>query len=187
MRSRLLLPSLALTLTACGSLSLYTESAQVDLVGPEVQVYPAGVQTRLTGMFESGPTDMFTVSAGHNRTNRRDWGEHDEETGDGVGVGVGWRRYDGPGYSGWMWGGRVDLWDLDIDWVDAPGTPSQTTGLTEVVVLQPTMLGGYRWDLGGWQLEATLGLGVEINVDTSGGDVGEGPIALAGLSLTNWF
>ena len=145
----------------------------------EAQAYPAGLQTTVTGLWDLGDTDVLTVRAGWNETDRRDWGEHDDETGGGPGIGAGWRRYESPARTGWMYGAYLDVWDLDIDW-DEGGT----AGKTEVLVVQPTLQGGYRWDLGAWHLDLTAGLGVEVNVDTDGEDVGEGAIALIGFTLT---
>ena len=61
------------------------------------------------------------VSAGANVTDRGDWSEHDNEEGFGSGVGGGWRRYGNSGRVGFFWGGRVDLWSLEIDWEDDSG------------------------------------------------------------------
>lgn len=158
-------------------------------VGPEVQVYPAGVQFAAFSMWEVNSTDAVTARVGWNETDRRDFGDHDDETGGGPGFSGGWRRYFGEDHSGWMLGARTDVWFLDIDWVDRPGGAGERRGNTDVVVLQPTVLGGYRWNLGvsGWALELTAAGGTEINVSTSGEDVGEGAIGLLGFHLTRSF
>jgi len=158
-------------------------------VGPEIQAYPAGVQAAALAMWEISDTDVVTARVGWNETDREDFGEHDDETGGGPGFSGGWRRYLGENHSGWMFGGRADVWFLDIDWTDHPGTPSEAGGNTDVVVLQPSVLGGYRWKLGAseWYLDLTAAVGVEINVSTSGEDVGEGAIGLLGFSLTHAF
>ena len=78
-------------------------------------------------------------------------------------------------------GTAQDVWDLEIDWED----PGPVTGSTDVIVVQPTAEVGYGFRLGedGWRVELTFGLGAEINVDTDGDDVGEGAIALLGVTL----
>ena len=40
---------------------------------------------------------------------------------------------------------------------------------------------------GGWSLTAKVSLGFEINVQTSGEEVGEGPISLLGVTLNKRF
>lgn len=82
-------------------------------------------------------------------------------------------------------GGRLDLWQLEIDWVQNPGSAAERRGETETLVLQPTIRGGYRWRLGdsGWNLELNAAVGAEINVSTAGEEVGEGAIGLVGIGL----
>ena len=49
--------------------------------------------------------------------------------------------------------------------------------------MQPSVELGYSWkQSNGSRLDLTGGLGVEVNVDTDGEDVGEGIIALGGIS-----
>jgi len=72
----------------------------------------------------------------------------------------------------------VDLWFLDIDWKDDPNL----SGSTDVVVLQPTVEGGYAWWLGPGRLELLAAVGAEINVDEDGEDVGDGAIGLIGFT-----
>lgn len=151
-------------------------------LAPEVQVYPAGVIPGL--QLRRHPTSADTVyfRVGANLTERNDWGEHDDESGTGFGGGIGWRRSLAgvPGGTGWLYGARMDLWSLEIDWRD----PGPREGTTDVLVLQPTLEAGYGWTLtSGSRVELVLGLGAEINVDTDGEDVGEGAIALVGLTF----
>lgn len=152
-------------------------------LGLEVQGYPAGVIAGVHLQRQLGERDALTFRLAWNETDRRDFGEHDDETGGGFGGGVGYRRWLAPDREGWMWGGRLDLWDLEIDWVDDP--PSAAKGRTDVLVLQPTIEGGYSWNLGdsAWRCDLVAGFGFEINVDTNGEDVGEGAIGLLGVTL----
>jgi len=71
------------------------------------------------------------------------------------------------------------------DWEDdARGGRPAREGDTDVIVLQPTVEGGYRFRLGErWTCDLALGLGYEINVDEDGEDVGEGGIALLGATF----
>lgn len=159
-----------------------TDPGSLPLVfAPEIQAYPAGVipGLQLRRYPSSEDTVYFRVAA--NLTDRGDWGEHDDESGSGFGGGIGWRRSLAgiPGGTGWLYGARVDLWSLEIDWRD----PGPREGTTDVLVLQPTVEAGYGWSLAsGSRLELMVGLGAEFNIDTEGEDVGEGVIALLGLT-----
>ena len=156
-------------------------------LGIETQVYPAGVIPGLHAQWGLSPNSALTARAAFNFTDRRDFGEFDDEEGGGVGGGVGYRRYLRDSREGWLWGGRIDVWALEIDWEDNGGTPEATSGTTDIVVLQPTAEVGYGMRLGDskWRLEWTLGLGAEMNIDTDGEDVGEGAIALLGATLVH--
>lgn len=149
--------------------------------GAEMQAYPAGVIPGLQVRRRLNDADAVFVRVAANLTERNDWGEHDDESGSGFGGGVGWRRALGGSLDedGWIIGARVDLWSLEVDWKD----PGPRSGSTDVLVLQPTLEGGHGWTrAGGDRIEATLGLGAEINVDTDGEDVGEGAIVLLGIT-----
>ena len=119
------------------------------------------------------PGHRLLAHVGYNATDRRDWGKHESESGGGFGIGAGWTR---PVRGRWLAGLRVDTWWMQIDWTD-PGSE----GTTDVTVFQPTAVAGYRWPAGSWELEATLAVGGEFNVESSGEDVGEGWILLAGF------
>ena len=136
-----------------------------------------GIQLR----HDVNETDAVYVRAAANLTERSDFGEHDDESGSGFGVGVGWRRAMSTTLDddGWMIGARVDVWSLEIDWEDDPNRE----GTTDIIVLQPTVEGGYGWSFErGDRIELMIGVGAEINVDTDGEDVGEGAIGLLGLT-----
>ena len=150
--------------------------------GAELQVYPAGLIATAHARRELDERDSVFLRAGYNFTDRQDFGEHDDEEGGGPGFGVGWRRNLSPDADqGWLFGGRVDLFFLEIDWMDdPPATPA--SGTTDIVVLQPAVEGGYGWNLSGGRLELTATLGAEVNVDTDGSDVGEGAIGLLGVT-----
>lgn len=170
-----LLPATAQTSSA------QTTTAQ-SAAGLNLQAYPAGVigQVRYTRLFDR---QSLGFHAGSNWTNRRDWGKHDNESGSGYGAGLIWRFYPRPTPTGLFAGIQADLWFMDIDWTRYAGT----TGTTEITVFQPTAQVGYTLPQGPWRFEATLSLGAEINVQTSGEPVGEGAIFLAGLGAAYTF
>ena len=146
--------------------------------------YPAGSILALqveTPLSEHG---VLAFGVGANLTDRQDWGEHDQEDGDGFGGGVGYRYYFGEDLDRWFLGGRLELWSLAIDWRDSPAT----TGSTDVLVLMPTVEAGYTFRLAQrWRLNLFAAGGAEINVSTDGEDVGEGAIGLLGFSCLYGF
>jgi len=182
-RSVVLIATSALPLVGCAGTGGSEPHAYA--AGLEVQAYPAGVISAAHVRRALSEHDTATLRLGYNDTNRRDYGEHDDEEGGGPGGGIGWRHYRGPEYTGWLYGARIDLWDLEIDWEEDDGS----RGTTDVLVLQPTVEGGYAFRLGDspWRLELVAAFGAEVNVDTDGEDVGEGAIGLVGLTLTRAF
>lgn len=153
--------------------------------GLELQAYPAGVIPAIHAQFPVSSHGVVLARVGYNATDRGDWGEHDEEDGGGPGGGLGYRHYFGEDLGGWMLGGRVDFWSLNVDWEDdAP----PRSGETDVFVIQPAVEGGYGFRLGErLRLDLALALGVEINARTDGESVGQGAILLGGAALTWGF
>ena len=45
-----------------------------------------------------------------------------------------WRRYLEADRDGWFWGGRLDVWDLEIDWADDRRGGGQREGTSDVIV-----------------------------------------------------
>lgn len=176
---------LAACLVGCVALPEDHKGARAPRFGGEVQVYPAGVIPAAHFQVPLSERDVLTLRAGYNFTERQDYGEHDDESGGGPGTGVGYRHYFGEETSGWLLGARVDLFSLEIDWKDdASATQPRRKGETDILVLQPTVEGGYRFALDdAISLDLTLGVGAEINVDTDGEDVGEGGIMLLGATI----
>ncbi len=147
-------------------------------VSAELRAYPAGLIPGPGARFDLGPTYELGVSAGWNWTRRRDFGQHDEEHGQGLGAGVGVRRALGAG--AWFLGVRADIWELNIAWED--DSPARA-GNSEITVVQPTAEFGRRWRRSGLRWTAALALGAEINTNTRGEEVGEGAILLLGISI----
>lgn len=149
------------------------------MVSAELEAYPAGFIGNVQFSRLFSPKQVITFHAGFNVTNRRDWGEHDDETGEGAGVGLSWRYYPKEAPAGLHVGVRSDLWFLGINWQQNSGT----SGTTDVTVLQPTAQLGYTYapPQSRWILDATVSLGAEINIKTAGEAVGEGAILLVGV------
>lgn len=172
----------ALAAASCAALPEEdTASSRPLRYGAEVQAYPAGVILGGKARVELDESSALGFRIAVNNTDRGDWGEHEDESGSGFGIGASYRKaWDGTlDGDGWLWGARADVWMLDIDWED----PGPRTGSTDIIVLQPTVEVGYGWTTdSGSRLELMLGFGAEINVDTDGEDVGEGAIGLLGLT-----
>ena len=175
----------ACTLIICFS---WVQSSQAQapernfLRGLAVQAYPAGVILNGHFAYYYKPNQSVGVYLGYNLTNRRDWGEHDNEEGGGVGAGVAWRYYFKEKWvSGFHAGIRTDMWFLTVDWEQDTGQQ----GETEISVLQPTAQVGYSFHPPNSRLsyELNASLGAEINVLTRGEAVGEGAIFLVGFSF----
>lgn len=159
---------------------------QLESTGFDAQAYPTGVITTAKVDWSADGERELSVYAGWNEADRSDNGQHDDETGGGPGLGIGYRQYFGDQRDTWFLGGRVDVWQLGIDWVDRPGSPTERSGDTDITILQPTLVAGYRLLLGDsdWALDFSAALGAEINVITSGSQVGQGAIGLVGIGLT---
>ena len=147
----------------------------------ELRAYPAGGIASIGALFPYDRQTELGIAVAYNRAERGDAGEHDHESGDGFGIGIEARRFHSASASGWFYGVRAELFQLDIDWRDDTGA----RGHSDITVLQPTARLGYRFALpgSGLKLELAGGLGAEINLATEGEKVGEGAIGLIGIAL----
>jgi hypothetical protein len=159
----------------------FADSNSSSRWGLELQGYPTGLIPGVRYELQIAQRDVLFARLAYNFTERSDFGEHDDESGGGPGLGFGWRHWKDSMAEGWHYGARLDVWDLNIDWED--DGPPVRTGETDIIVVQPSLELGYSWpQSGGSRLDLTAGLGVEYNADTKGEDVGEGTIALLGLT-----
>ena len=167
-----------------GALSRPNELVAQTRFGLGFQAYPAGVIGVGQVIIPTSEHVSVRLLAGYNATDRRDFGEHDDETGGGPGLALELDRYFARDKRGFFVGARADIWFLDIDW-ENERIDGGETGETSVTVFQPTGVVGYRTgsSLSGVAIDFTLALGAEINVNTSGEPVGEGAIFLAGITL----
>ena len=147
----------------------------------EARAYPAGGIFSVGALFPHGQQNELGISALYNVAERGGAGEHDAESGEGFGLGLEARRFHAASRSGWFYGARAELFQLEIDWRD----PGSRRGRSDITVLQPTARVGYRWALPGGTLSLELagGLGAEINLATDGEAVGEGAIGLLGFAI----
>ncbi len=147
----------------------------------EFQAYWTGIIPGFTYERFLTDRDAVHVRLGHQTIRHEDFGEHDDERGNGFGGTLGYRRYWPNGLSV---GVRVDLWANQLDWTDNIGQANQRTGRTDVTVLQPVVEGAWRkFFAGRWFVQPSAALGAEINIQTDGEDTGQGFIYLLGVSV----
>ena len=149
--------------------------------GLEIQAYPTGLIAGITMDYELSDKILGHIRAGYNMVRHRDLGEHDDERGGGFGGTLGLRYYFHQVFEEWFIEARSDLWFNKITWKDRIGAINQTTGKSEVTVLQPTLMGGYSFEFGPIRFCPTLALGYEVNIKTKGAETGQGPIILIGF------
>jgi len=150
------------------------------------QVYPAGQIGYVGVSYAFASHWAGGLSVGYNRARRQDFGVHDDERGDGSGIRVHGTYRFRPEGSSLVAGVHLDLWQLTIEWIDFPPTPTGpiSAGLTEITVLQPTASLGYVWVLSPRiHVGAHMALGAEVNVRTDGQEVGQGAILLGGIQV----
>jgi len=158
-------------------------------IGIDFQVYPTGIIPGLRLELTSGNKNAYLIRAGYNLVRHRDLGKHEDERGGGFGFTLGYKRYFKDGFSKFFLALKSDLWFNSVDWKDNIGMPNELSGNTKVTVLQPTLEGGYAFELanGNIVFTPTIALGAEINIKTDGEEVGEGTILLLGLNLMKRF
>ncbi len=167
---------------------LLAQSDPVKSVGVELQAYPTGIILGVRADFSVSEHIALNGRLGYNLARRRDLGEHDDERGGGFGGSFGSRYFFKQDFQGFFIGVRVDLWAMEIDWTTTVSDP-ETTGVTNITVLQPLIAGGYAFVLpsGNWVITPKISLGYEINLKTKGEAVGEGAISLIGVSVCRRF
>ncbi|GAB5523828.1 MAG: hypothetical protein Roseis2KO_17000 [Roseivirga sp.] len=152
-------------------------------LGFDLQIYPAGTIFNIKSAWAVSAKEELIGKLGYNIAQRQNFGEHDSEEGNGPGFTFAYKRYLRNGFKGWYAEGRVGMWFLDIDWRD--NTPA-ASGSTDISVLQPTLGIGYDFALNKERLKLGLivAFGYEVNIITSGEEVGQGGISLIGFSFT---
>jgi len=154
-------------------------------LGLEGQQYPTGYLFGARAEIGLASHHALDFRIGYNALDHKDFGVHDTEEGGGFGGTIGYRYYFNPEHESWFVGARTDVWFNKVDWTDLE---PEAESSTDVVVLQPTLIGGYRWAFNDhFALTPTLAFGAEINIVTDGEEVGQGAIFLWGLNLTYRF
>lgn len=153
----------------------------------EFQAYPAGLIPGLRIEKAFKENYAFHLRLGYNWVRHQDFGEHEDERGDGFGFTLGYKRYFSDGHKGLFLGARNDVWFNELDWKDNIGTPAEVSGTTKITVVQPTLEAGFAFVKNNLVFTPTVAFGFEFNVKTEGAPVGEGPILLLGINLGRRF
>lgn len=159
-----------------------TPKRGVQSVGFGLQVYPAGTIINIKSAWAVSTKGELIGKLGYNFAQRENFGEHDSEEGNGPGFTIAYKRFLNAGFKGWYAEARMGMWFLDIDWQD--NLPA-TSGNTDISVFQPTLGIGYDFPLKNERIKLGLlvAFGYEVNIVTSGEEVGQGGISLLGLSF----
>jgi len=162
-------------------LSAQTEDIDRGItLGPELQVYPTGLLPGIRLEINLDSKSSLNLRIAAQIIDHRDLGVQDDETGNGYGISIGYRRFFKSTVSGWSLAGRVDYWKNTIDWQS--NGPPEVTGTSKITVLQPTALLEYKFpSQSSISITPSLGLGYEWNIKTDGEPTGEGAILLIGV------
>ena len=157
---------------------------RITNIGLELQQYPTGYMIAGHGEIGWNKRHSIDFRAGYNGLDHLSFGPNDEEIGGGPGFSVGYNYYFGKNFQKWLISYRTDLWWNEVHWANEIGEINETKGQTNVVVLQPTLIGAYVFLFKEhFIFTPTLAVGMEINIITEGKPVGEGAIILWGAKL----
>ncbi|MCR9290510.1 hypothetical protein OAF63_04415 [Saprospiraceae bacterium] len=149
----------------------------------EFQAYPTGLIPGLRIEKAFKENYAFHLRLGYNWIRHQDFGEHEDERGDGYGFTLGYKRYFKEGHKGFFIGARNDFWFNELDWKDNIGTPGERSGTSKITVVQPTLETGYAFMKNNLIFTPTVAFGFEFNVKTEGEPTGEGAVLLLGINV----
>ena len=171
-----------------GSLQAQDSPTRNFNIGVEAQQYPTGFLLGVRSEIGWKNHHALNIRVGYNLLDHQDFGVHEEEIGGGFGFTLGYSYYFKPQNHGWFLGVRNDFWFNEVDWKDNIGEAEELRGTSNIIVLQPTIIGGYQFLLKNQvTITPTLAFGAEINIKTEGEEVGQGSILLWGLNLGYQF
>jgi len=179
--------TIVISFSICRILYAQEESTQrhIGNIGIDVQGYPTGAIVTLRYEHAIKERHAVNVRAGYNIIRHRNLGVQDDERGGGGGFSLGYRFYLKEQQHGFFFGAKSDVWFNEIQWKSSPNNADERSGITNIIVLQPTAEAGYCWAVANNQLGIApyIALGSEINVMTKGEEVGQGAIFLVGLNV----
>lgn len=164
-------------------LSSLVLSAQNN-INIELQAYPTGIIPSI-GIAKAIQTHSeIHFRLGANLIDHQDFGVQDSEKGKGFGGSISYLYFRSEVHKGIFAGVRSDLWRNSLEWSNGQ-EPVIATGVSKILVLQPTAILGYRHIKSdkNWFIQPTLSFGREFNIHTKGAEIGQGWILLFGLSL----
>jgi len=163
---------------------IFSESHGQDDAHFELQIYPTGIIPGIRLEKNFAKKNAAHIRVGLQLINHWNLGKQDEEIGFGYGTSFGYKRYVKDNFQGFTYGLKCDWWQNFINWKNDVGTPIETSGDTEIYVLQPTIEIGYtQLKNSNLLISPTLAVGFEWNVKTEGLPTGEGPILLIGILI----
>jgi hypothetical protein len=147
-------------------------------VGGEIQGYSQGITGGLHVAYNATLHHSIQFRVGYNKINSKLGNLHDSEQGGGPGMGLGYRYYFLLRPHGLFLGVRSDIWRLSIDW-----KTGVNSGTSKTWTLQPAFEMGYMFLVNDQVfITPSVSAGYISHLQTEGEKVGEGFIALAGLS-----
>ncbi len=150
----------------------------------ELQIYPTGIIPGIRLEKNFAKKNAAHIRVGFQLINHWGLGVQEEEKGYGYGTSFGYKRYFKEEFKGFSLGAKCDLWQNFISWKNDAGTAMETSGKTEIYVVQPTLELSYTFlknkDL---LIVPNAAFGFEWNVKTEGLATGEGPIFLIGILI----
>ena len=148
----------------------------------EFQAYPTGLIPGLRLEKGFAEKNALHLRLGYQFIDHRDLGKHDDESGNGWGFTLGYKRYFRDNFEGFHLGLRNDFWWNQIDWQQQSAGGALAMGTSDILVVQPTAEAGWLFRPGDhFLLTPSVAFGFEINVKTEGEPTGEGLILLLGL------
>lgn len=163
-------------------------SAQVTDLSIEVQAYPTGIISGFQIERSISELSALHLRIGHQFIRHRDLGVQEEERGEGFGFTLGYKRYFKEEHKGFFLSLRSDLWFNTLDWQNNIDQINETSGTTKITVFQPTLQFGFHRKMSNqFFLTPSIAFGYEVNVKTTGAEVGQGAILLLGLQLGKRF
>ncbi|MGB1218050.1 MAG: hypothetical protein ACPG5P_09245 [Saprospiraceae bacterium] len=168
------------------------QKRHIDL-GLEFQMYPAGIipGVRVGFGLDKYNTHEINARLGFNKAKRNNWGEHEDERGNGWGGSLAYRYYFKSNMKGFSLGTRADIWNLSIDWRNIGTdeelwTEDDDIGNSKIIIFQPTAEVAYTFLIPISEkqrvfISPNVAFGYELNVKTKGEKVGQGNILLWGV------